>query len=68
VLGSVKAERAVRRFGEVLSRLDALVGSRARIDGATAVYFIGRRSNSRVSPRQIVSEYRGAQVVAGGGG
>ena len=41
--------------------LDAMLGSRARaIDGAAAVYFLGRRSAVLLSERELVAGYRGA--------
>jgi len=41
--------------------LDAMLGSRARaIDGAAAVYFLGRRSAILLSERELVASYRGA--------
>ena len=44
---------------------DAVVGSRARsIDGAAAVYFLGRRSALTLSERELVAGYRGAVRVS----
>jgi hypothetical protein len=41
--------------------LDAVIGSRARaIDGAAAVYFLGRRSAIVLSEQELVAGYRGA--------
>ena len=41
--------------------LDRLSGSSFATDGASAVFFLGRRSETELSPRAIVAEYAGGQ-------
>lgn len=43
-----------------LNYLDRLAGPRFAVDGASAVYFLGRRMEHPIGARDIVSEYRGA--------
>jgi SAM-dependent methyltransferase len=42
-----------------LWRFDALLSPRFAIDGASSVYFLGRKSASRVSMREIIDYYQG---------
>ena len=44
-----------------LPRLDRFLDSRHAIDGASSIYFLGEKSNTRLSPRDVVAYYRGAQ-------
>lgn len=46
-----------------LQLFDGLVPSTYASDAASGLYFLGRRSNRTVSPREIVSFYRGAQAA-----
>jgi ubiquinone/menaquinone biosynthesis C-methylase UbiE len=41
--------------------LDKLADERAGIDGASAVFFLGRRSENEMTPGEAVAYYRGAQ-------
>ena len=44
--------------------LDGVIGPRARaIDGAAAVYFLGQRSRTVLSQRELIAGYRGAARV-----
>jgi SAM-dependent methyltransferase len=61
LLRAPKAEGVVRRASLQVARVDSHLSSAARIDGATAVYFIGRRAEVSISPTEIVAQYRGAQ-------
>jgi SAM-dependent methyltransferase len=42
--------------------LDRLIPERFAVDGASGVFFLGRRSEHRLSGRNLVTRYRGAQV------
>jgi SAM-dependent methyltransferase len=44
-----------------LRLLDRLVPADAAMDNAVAYYFLGRRSNRRLTPREIVEYYQGRQ-------
>jgi SAM-dependent methyltransferase len=43
--------------------LDRLVDPAYAIDGASSVYFYGRRSTQAIRPRDMIDHYRGAQAV-----
>jgi SAM-dependent methyltransferase len=43
--------------------LDRAAGRGHAIDGASSVYFYGRRSTQAIRPRDMVDHYRGAQAV-----
>lgn len=49
-----------------LRYLDRLVPTAFASDGASAHYFLGRRADRELTPREIVSYYRGAQQVSKG--
>jgi SAM-dependent methyltransferase len=44
-----------------LPRLDRFLDPRHSIDGASSVYFLGRKSDTQLSPRDIIAYYQGAQ-------
>ena len=44
-----------------LRYLDRLVSSAFAMDNASAYYFLGRRAERELRPREIVEYYRGAQ-------
>ena len=44
-----------------LAHLDRYLDPRYSIDGASSVYFLGRKSPSRLSPQDIIGYYQGAQ-------
>lgn len=44
-----------------LGLLDRLIGAPQASDGASCVYFYGRRSDLELTPREVVASYRGAQ-------
>ena len=50
-----------------LRYLDDLIPTAFAMDNASAYYFLGRRSERELSPRDIVAYYRGAQRSAAGG-
>jgi SAM-dependent methyltransferase len=41
--------------------LDSICGAREAIDGACGVFFLGKRSDREISPREMVAHYKGAQ-------
>jgi SAM-dependent methyltransferase len=43
--------------------LDRLVPAEYAIDGASACYFFGRKSGTKIAPNELVKRYRGAQRV-----
>jgi SAM-dependent methyltransferase len=54
----------VRFAATPLGRLvDRLAGPRVAVDGASAVYFYGRRSEVPLAPREMIAHYRGAQGI-----
>lgn len=55
------AGRVVRLLFFWLTRLDRFIPERFAVDGASSVYFYGRRSDRRMSPVEAVRHYRGAQ-------
>jgi SAM-dependent methyltransferase len=44
-----------------LAHLDRYLDPKYSIDGASSVYFLGRKSPSRLSPQDIIGYYQGAQ-------
>jgi SAM-dependent methyltransferase len=44
-----------------LAHLDRYLNARYSIDGASCVYFLGRKSNSRISTQDIIDYYQGTQ-------
>jgi SAM-dependent methyltransferase len=50
-------------MGPVAAIVDRLAKPRHAVDGASSVYFFGRRSDTSIRPRDIVSHYGGAQAV-----
>ena len=44
-----------------LSRLDARCDPRVTVDGASSVFFYGRRSTSRMTPAEVIAHYQGSQ-------
>ncbi len=54
----------VRFAATPLGRLvDRFAAPRAAVDGASAVYFYGRRSEVPLAPRAMIAHYRGAQGI-----
>jgi SAM-dependent methyltransferase len=45
-----------------VSYLDYICAPREAIDGACGVFFLGKRADAEVTPRQMVAHYKGAQV------
>jgi SAM-dependent methyltransferase len=43
--------------------VDRFAAPRAAVDGASAVYFYGRRSDEPLAPRAMIAHYRGAQRI-----
>ncbi len=43
--------------------VDRFAAPRAAVDGASAVYFYGRRSDEPLAPREMIAHYRGAQRI-----
>ncbi len=43
--------------------VDRIAAPRAAVDGASAVYFYGRRSGEPLAPREMIAHYRGAQRI-----
>ncbi|MEA2663201.1 MAG: hypothetical protein QOI11_145 [Candidatus Eremiobacteraeota bacterium] len=43
--------------------VDRIAAPRAAVDGASAVYFYGRRSDEPLAPREMIAHYRGAQRI-----
>jgi SAM-dependent methyltransferase len=67
VRGLTRAEllgKLVRALLFWLRFLDRLVPTAFAMDDATAYYFLGRRANDELTPREIVDYYRGAQRSA----
>ncbi len=58
---SQAAGRVAHRLLSPLSYLDRLVPATHTIDNSPAVYFLGRRSESSISPRDMAAYYQGAQ-------
>jgi SAM-dependent methyltransferase len=62
LLRSSAAGRLARIPALLLARaVDALASERYALDGASSVFFLGRKSGRRVTPREIVEHYHGAQ-------
>jgi SAM-dependent methyltransferase len=71
LLRSRAAGRVVRLLFFWLRYADRLSDPRFAADGASAVFFLGRRADGSISPKEAVSGYRGAQAApsaAEGGG
>jgi hypothetical protein len=47
----------------VAAIVDRLAKPRHAVDGASSVFFFGRRSDVSILPRDIVSHYGGAQAT-----
>lgn len=58
---SQAAGRVVRLLFFWLSRLDTRLGPEATVDGASSVFFYGRRAEAAISPQEAVAGYSGAQ-------
>lgn len=56
--------RAVGVASSWLGLLDRLIGAPHSSDGASCVYFFGRRAERELTPREVVASYRGAQRPA----
>jgi ubiquinone/menaquinone biosynthesis C-methylase UbiE len=61
LLRSELAGKLARAAFAFLRQLDRLVATSFAMDNASAYYFLGRRSDSQLTPREIVRYYRGAQ-------
>jgi SAM-dependent methyltransferase len=61
VTGSDGLARAIRRSMFWWRALDTWLPAGDQIDGASGVYFLGRRVAERLRPSEIVEHYRGAQ-------
>ncbi|GAA4020317.1 class I SAM-dependent methyltransferase [Streptomyces sp. NBC_01352] len=59
---SRRAGQAARGLLFWLRTLDRLVSARYAMDDATAYYFLGRKQDGEMSPGEILTYYRGAQV------
>jgi SAM-dependent methyltransferase len=64
VLRSELAGKAARALVFWLRYLDRLVASPFLMDSASAYFFLGRRSDQELEPREIIGYYRGAQRAA----
>lgn len=57
--------RAVGKIAKIaffwLQYVDRLIGERDSLDTASGTYFLGRKSQESLQPRDIVRFYRGAQ-------
>lgn len=56
------AGKAARLLLSWMRILDRLIPDRFAVDGASGVFFLGRRSEHRLAGRQLVARYRGAQA------
>jgi SAM-dependent methyltransferase len=61
LLRSIPAGRAARVASFWVEGFDRVIPERFAIDGASCVYFFGRRAGRELTPREIVAHYRGAQ-------
>ncbi len=62
MLRSSAAGRLARIPALLLARgIDALTSERYALDGASSVFFLGRKSGRRLTAREIVQHYHGAQ-------
>jgi len=61
LLRSQMAGRLVRLAFFWLSWLDGLLGGPATVDGASSVFFYGRRADTSITPMDAIRGYRGAQ-------
>jgi SAM-dependent methyltransferase len=67
IRGITRSRRAgsrSRRLTRLLQRLDRRVPRPHRIDSSAAVYFLGRRSERCLTPKEMVAYYQGAQQSA----
>ena len=60
------AGQAARLSTSWLAALDRFIPEPLALDGASCVFFHGKRSERVLSPREIVAHYRGAQRPSGG--
>ena len=67
LLRSELAGKLVRGLLFWLRYLDRLTPAAFAMDNASAYYFLGRRADRELTPREILSYYRGAQQTARGG-
>jgi hypothetical protein len=58
---SYRIGKAVASVFFWLEYLDRLASPRFAMDGPSAVFFLGRRADRPLRPRDIVATYRGAQ-------
>jgi SAM-dependent methyltransferase len=49
-----------------LNYIDRHLDERYAVDGASGVFFLGRKSGSRISPRDIIDYYQGSQLWRNG--
>ncbi len=61
VFRSRKVGRAAKMMAFWVKYIDLIVPAEYSIDSATGVYFLGRKSANRISERQIIAHYKGAQ-------
>lgn len=61
---SITAGKAVRLAFSCVHLLDRLIPESHAVDGASCVYFYGRKSDARLDPLEAVRSYRGAQRTA----
>lgn len=61
LFGSRRAGLRARKLATPLRALDRWVDPRHAVDAASAVFFYGRRSDTAITPQQIVAHYQGAQ-------
>jgi SAM-dependent methyltransferase len=64
LLRSQLAGKLARALFSWLRLLDRLIPTAYALDGASACYFLGRRANRELTPREIIGYYRGAQGAA----
>jgi hypothetical protein len=64
--GSPRVGRWARRLMRPVMALDPLIPRERHVDGASGFFFLGRRSERRLSPAEIIEHYRGAQKLGPG--
>lgn len=65
LLRSQRAGLVARLACSWLSRLDGRLDPAFSLDAASSVYFLGRKAGTRLTPRQVVQSYAGAQAAPG---
>jgi len=58
---SVKAGKALKALLFRVRFLDRVTAEPFAVDNASGVFFLGKKSDKEVSPREMVAHYKGAQ-------